>query len=135
MILRTLYRLLPIVLIILLLASVFSAVAAANTVPLSRLTDQRRAINANALKPPQCSALNLTAIVICPSTGGTCNGTDASELILGSPLIDDISGGKGDDCILGGGDDDAIRGEQNTDVCIGGPGNDSFHPSCETQIQ
>lgn len=135
MILRTLYRLLPIAWIVLLLASVFSAVAAANTVPTSRLTDQTRAIDANALKPPQCSALTLTDIVICPSTGGTCDGTNASELILGSPLIDDIRGGKGDDCILGGGGDDAMRGEQDTDVCIGGPGSDSFHPTCETQIQ
>jgi hypothetical protein len=36
---------------------------------------------------------------------------------------------------VGGGSDDSIRGEQNTDVCIGGPGTDSFHPSCETSIQ
>ncbi len=135
MIIRSLSRLVPIALIVLILGSVFSAAAAANTVPTSRLTDQSRAINANALKPSQCSALNLTAIVICPSAGGACNGTDASELILGSPSNDDITSDKGDDCVLGGGGDDAIRGEQNTDVCIGGPGNDTFHPSCETQIQ
>jgi hypothetical protein len=28
-----------------------------------------------------------------------------------------------------------LRGEQNTDVCSGGPGNDGFHPTCETQTQ
>jgi hypothetical protein len=133
MILRPLSRLVPIVLIVLILASVFSAVAAANTVPTSHLTDQRRAINANALKPPQCSALNLTAIVIC-SSAGTCNGTTASELILGTPNGEFISGNGGNDCLLGGGNNDFLIGGGGTDVCIGGPGNDIFI-GCETQIQ
>jgi len=121
--------------VVLILVSIGSAVAATNTVPSSRLTDQKRTINANLLKPSACAALNLSAVYVCPSTGGACDATDASELILGSPLADDIKGGKGDDCILGGGGDDQLRGDQDTDVCIGGPGNDGFHPSCETQTQ
>jgi len=120
-------------LLALILASMIFAVAASNTVPPTRLDDRQFSINANDLKPPECAALNLTAIVVCG--GGTCNGNNASELILGSSAIDDIRGGRGNDCILGGGGDDALRGDQNTDVCIGGPGTDTFHPSCETQTQ
>jgi len=122
-------------LVVLILVSIGSAVAATNTVPPSRLTDQKGIITVNTLKPPACAALNLSAIIVCPSAGGACDGTDASELILGGPLVDDIKGGKGDDCILGGGGDDQLRGDQGTDVCSGGPGNDGFHPSCETQTQ
>jgi Ca2+-binding RTX toxin-like protein len=123
------------ILFILIFISALTAIAAANTVPTTRLAQMTATMNANAIKPASCSALNLTAILICPSAGGACNGTNANELILGSPSDDNIHAGKGDDCILGGGGNDAIRGEQDTDVCIGGPGTDSFHPTCETPIQ
>jgi Ca2+-binding RTX toxin-like protein len=119
----------------LILFSTILAAAANNVVPVTRLTDQSTAVTANDLKPPECSAINLTAIVYCPVGGGACDGTDANELVIGSTADDDIRSGKGDDCILGGGGNDSIRGEQDTDVCIGGPGTDSFHPSCETKIQ
>ena len=49
----------------------------------------------------------------------TCNGVTVTVLITGG----------------GGGGDDALRGDAGTDVCIGGPGTDSFHATCETQIQ
>ncbi len=122
-------------LILVILAGVITAVAAANSVPPSRLADRRSPIGANVLKPAACAGLTLNSIVVCPSAGGSCIGTGANDLILGSPQIDDIQGDKGSDCILGGGGDDAIRGEQGEDVCIGGPGNDAFHPSCEAQVQ
>lgn len=123
-------------LLVLMLASILTALAASNTVPETHLADLQFSINPNDLKPPECAALTLTAIVVCPSAGGNCDGTDASELILGSPVVDTIRAGKGDDCILGGGGDDTIRGDQGTDVCIGGPGLDNVnHPSCETSIQ
>lgn len=134
MIYRYLLRITPFGLILLLMAGVVSAVAAQNTVQPSRLGQRNFAINANALKPPQCAALNLTAVVICPSGGGNCAGTDASDLILGTSSADNITGGKGDDCILGGGGNDFLKGDQGNDVCIGGPGTNTFHPSCETQI-
>ena len=70
-----------------------------------------------------------------PAGGGNCDGTDASELVIGSTADDDIRSGKGSDCILGGGGNDSLRGEQDTDVCLGGPGTDGFNPTCETQIQ
>jgi hypothetical protein len=122
-------------LIVLIVSAAVTALAAANSVPASRLADRRSAISADALKPAQCGGLNLTTLVTCPSAGGACSGTAGNDLILGSALADDIQGDKGDDCILGGGGDDSFRGDQATDVCIGGPGTDAFHPSCETEIQ
>jgi len=122
-------------LVLLILVSATLASTAGNTVPSSRLDEYINTINANLLKPPQCSAITLSTIVYCPAGGGNCDGTDDNELVIGSSAADDIRSGKGDDCILGGGGDDNIRGEQNSDVCVGGPGTDSFHPSCETGIQ
>ncbi len=122
-------------LVTLILFSVFFAAAANNVVPVTRLADRSSAMTADALKPADCSAIALTTILDCPTGGGLCIGTDASELIIGSAADDDIQSGKGDDCIVGGGGNDTIKGEQGIDVCIGGPGTDSFHPSCETQIQ
>ncbi|RPI94645.1 MAG: hypothetical protein EHM40_05825 [Chloroflexi bacterium] len=135
MILRNILRSTVIILAGLILFSTILAAAANNVVPVTHLTDQSTSVTANDLKPPECSAINLTAIVYCPAGGGPCDGTDANELVIGSTADDDIRSGKGDDCILGGGGSDSIRGEQNKDVCIGGPDTDSFHPSCETRIQ
>lgn len=121
-------------LVVVILGATVTAFAAANSVPITRVGQQIIAINANALKPTECAALNLNNIVVCPPLGGNCTGSTGSDLIIGSPYADTISGGKGDDCILGGGGDDNISGDQGTDVCIGGPGNDTFK-TCETVIQ
>jgi hypothetical protein len=116
--------------------SVVLAAAANNIVPVTHLTDQSSSLTVNDLKPSACAAITLTDPVYCPTgPGGACDGTDASELVIGTTGPDDIRSGKGDDCIVGGGGDDNIRGQQDTDVCIGGPGANSFHPSCETEIQ
>ena len=137
MIYRSFLRLAYIVMAGLILFSTIFAIAANNTVPVTYLTDQTSIITVNDLKPSACSAINLTAIRYCPTTGGVCPGTnpDASELVIGSTAEDDIDSGKGDDCILGGGGNDQLKGEQGIDICIGGSGTDSFHPSCETQTQ
>jgi Ca2+-binding RTX toxin-like protein len=126
-------RLIFILLVALILVTTGFAIAANNVVPVTHLTDQTTAIDANALKPAACSAITLNAIVIC--TGGKCNGTNSDELIIGTSGYDDIKGKNGDDCIIGGDGDDDISGDNGTDVCIGGPGNDSFTNKCETQIQ
>ncbi len=135
MIYKNALRLAFILLAGLILFSVMFAVAANNIVPITHLSDRSSVVTANDLKPAACSASALTAILSCPTGGGPCNGTDASELVIGSAADDDIQSGKGNDCIVGGGGNDQIRGEQGTDVCIGGPGTDTFHPSCETEIQ
>ena len=46
-----------------------------------------------------------------------------------------LRGMSGNDCIVGGGGNDMLRGDNGIDVCIGGPGADTFHATCETQIQ
>lgn len=135
MIHRNVQRLFFVMLSILIVAGVSFAFAANIVVPTTYLTDQSSAVTADTLKPAACSAITLTAILYCPTAGGACNGTDASELVIGSAAVDDIQSGKGNDCILGAGGDDSIRGEQDVDVCIGGPDTDTFHPSCETQTQ
>jgi hypothetical protein len=135
MIRRNIIYLAFVMLVGLIAFSVMLAVAANNVVPITYLTDQSSIVTVNDLKPPACSAIVLTAILYCPPGGGACDGTDASELVLGTTADDDIQSGKGDDCILGGGGADSLKGEQDIDVCIGGPGTDSFHQSCETEIQ
>jgi Ca2+-binding RTX toxin-like protein len=85
---------------------------------------------ANQLKPPQCAALNLTAI----STGGG-GGGNLPTLILGGAGNDTLVGASENDCIVGGAGNDRLIGNGGTDVCIGGPGTDNLHPSCETAIQ
>lgn len=131
MIQRSIPRLVFIILIVLILMSSVTALAATNTVPTTRIGQQINSISANALKPTQCTA-NLTMIVVC--TGGNCDGTGASELLLGTPAGERIRGRGGTDCIIGGGGDDQLVGNGGSDVCIGGPGTDTF-TSCETQIQ
>lgn len=104
------------------------AFTAANAVPASRADSVAQSITANTLKPSACAALALTAVVFG-------NGSNPSELVLGSAAADTMRGNQNDDCMLGGGGNDSLRGDNGTDVCIGGPGTDTFHATCETQIQ
>src|SRR3972149_4710702 len=75
-----------------LLAGSMAAYATANTVPQTRVDLDTVAINANALKPSACSALNLTNIV---SGSGTLNGGGANDLILASAGVDTLNGAGG----------------------------------------
>ena len=108
MIKRTIPLMALFLLVVLILISAGSALAATNSVPSSRLDQYLGTITANALKPPQCSALSLTSVVICK--GGNCDGTGASELLLGTTGGERIRGRGGSDCILGGGGDDNLVG-------------------------
>ena len=132
--------------------SVFSSIAAGNTVAQSRADWDIKPISANDLKPPECGGINLTNIV---DIGAGQTGTSANDLILGTNKPDaEIRGGAGNDCILGGkgnerqkigkdwvgglygegGNDVLIGGPGNKDVCEGGPGTDTFY-TCETVVQ
>jgi Ca2+-binding RTX toxin-like protein len=102
----------------LILISDGSARTASISVPATNVDDSSRGITVNDIKPSECAALDLTALLICPPD---CTGTSESELILGGPDADLIKGKGGKDCILGGGGDDEIRGNAGGDVCIGGP--------------
>lgn len=128
--LRNLLKLLSVAMLLLVLISVGSATTASVTVPDTRLEDSSQSITANDLKPAECASLNLTNIVTCP-LNGTCQGTNANDLVLGSTRGTRINGNNGNDCILGGGGNDTLNGGNGTDVCIGGPGTDSFG-TCET---
>jgi Ca2+-binding RTX toxin-like protein len=125
-------RLFIITLLVIFTTSTIFAFAANIAVPMTRLTDQARAITANTLKPTTCAAITLTDLIVC--TGGNCDGTSANELLLGTSGGERIRGRGGTDCIVGGGGDDRLVGNAGVDVCIGGPGTDIFS-NCQTQIQ
>ena len=117
---------LPIFLIILLI-SIVTALAAANTVPVTHMTDQTNNIVISDLAPPECNSIrySLEIIYMCPPD---CNiKSNTNDLIFGSAEDDIIDGGNGDDCIVGGDGDDQIHGANGNDVLIGGPGNDSLY--------
>jgi Ca2+-binding RTX toxin-like protein len=120
---RLILRLVLIGALALLFVSIAGAFATANTVVPSGADDLRTAINANALKPPECAALNLTSVII---GSGSINGGGGSSLILGSAGADTISGQGGNDCILGGGGNDNLSGGKGSEVLIGGPGADTL---------
>jgi Ca2+-binding RTX toxin-like protein len=105
-----------------------SALTAGNAVPATRLGLSASAIAVDDLKPPDCSAITLTTLVV-----GT-TGTAGNDLLIGTAGSDALSGGNGNDCILGGGGSDTFNGGSGTDVCIGGPGTDVHLLGCETLI-
>lgn len=108
------------------------ALAASTVVPATNAGRQTDSITANKLKPAACSPISVGGI----TTGtGVISDGGASNLVLGSALVDTMRGNGGNDCIVGGGGIDSLRGDGGTDVCMGGPGADTFHSSCETQIQ
>ena len=64
------------------------------------------------------------ADVACP--GSVCQGTPASEVLTGTPEIDYIYAGDGDDTLFGRRSFDDIRGEDGDDDLDGGRGNDQY---------
>ena len=109
-------------LITLILVSAVTAIAATNTVPFTRITNQSEYIGSNDLKPYMCDGIYLTNLV---SGSGTLTGTEGNDLILGSSGADVIDGLGGNDCVLGGG---------GADICTGGAGSDIFI-ACEVEVQ
>jgi Ca2+-binding RTX toxin-like protein len=105
--------------VLLLLGSIGSAFAATNSVPSTRMDDDSFPIDANAIKPPECSGLNLTNIAFG-------SGTSSNDLVLGTAGGDNLSGDDGDDCLVGGGGNDMIDGKKGNDILLGGPGNDDL---------
>ncbi len=109
-----------------------SALAATNAVPASNAERDVSAITVDQKKPkPDCNGITVTVLITGGGSGG--NGND---LVLGTAAVNNpLRGNNGNDCIHGGGGNDTLRGDGGTDICIGGPGIDSFHATCETQIQ
>lgn len=121
---RSMSKLAMSVLIVLVISSISFAFAANIVVPSTRLTDQRLVVAIHDLAPAECSSISslLTAVVVC--TGGSCSGSTAAELILGTAGDDQIDGKNGSDCILGGSGNDSLNGGNDDDVLIGNDGDD-----------
>ncbi len=120
---RPTLRLVMLALALLIFLAAATAVAAANTVPVTAMGDSTRPITANTLKPSSCSAFVVSNLIV---GSGNINGTNGNDLILGGTGADTIDGRQGRDCILGGGGNDVINGNQGDDVIIGGPGDDDI---------
>ena len=103
--------------LLLIVLSASSALAAANTVLVSGAEDASITISANDLKPPECSGLDLTNII---TGSGNIQGSNGNDLILGSASADKINAKKGSDCVLGGDGGDELRGGDDSDVLLGG---------------
>lgn len=113
---------------VLIIMGVATALAGANIVPVTHLSDRSQAITFSELAPPECASILYTLEEIIECSGGYCasNG-NTNELILGTSGNDIIDGGNGDDCIVGGGGDDQLYGNNGNDVLVGGPGNDALY--------
>jgi len=116
------FRFITFCLITMILVSVLTAKAAANTVPFTRITAYGNSIGINDIKPSACETIFLTNRV---SGSGLITGTEGNDLILGSSGTDTINGLGGDDCILGGGELDICGGDNGTDMFV----------SCESETQ
>lgn len=118
---KRLFHLLFVGILVIVITSTFSALAASNTVPVSYAMDTTIPIDHNQFIPPQCAGMKFDNIIY---GSGTINGGPGNDLIYGSPGNDNIRGGMGDDCIVGGGGNDILRGQNGNDVLIGGSGYD-----------
>lgn len=128
---RPLLTLSGVIILVLILTSAFSTMAASNSIPKTGISQHVRAITANDLKPPECAGITVTNKV---SGTGSFSGTDANDLIIGSAAADLIVDINGNDCILGGGGDDTLEGGLGDDVILGGPGNDAIDGGLGTDI-
>jgi hypothetical protein len=115
------------------LAGAATSLTAGNIVPGTRSGWLTTAIGPDALKPLDCAAITVTALVT--GSGANIEGTGSAELILGSSAVNSFNARGGNDCVVGGDGVDALKGGPGTDVCIGGPGIDTFDNDCETKIQ
>lgn len=114
-------------LIILLLGSTFSALAAANSVPISYADDITLTIDQTQFFPSICAGIQIQNVIYASeSLNGNIQGTDQNDLIFGTNGNDKILGKAGDDCILGGGGDDEIMGMDGNDILDGGDGFDTI---------
>lgn len=102
---------------ILVVGSMVSASAAANTVPQTNADQGVFERTIAQLTPPQCAGMNLNRLQI----GGSGSG-GGNALILGTSGNDNLSGGGGNDCIIAGAGSDILNGRGGNDVLVSGPG-------------
>jgi Ca2+-binding RTX toxin-like protein len=145
-------------LVLLVSLSAFTALSAANSVPVTHVGDSQRPITIADKAPPECASIASSLNSI--SVGGfwpwlyvypgntLILGTNAGENFGGWLITwgngpncfvtgggnDTVIGSRGNDIILGGPGDDNIDGSAGIDICYGGGGNDTFS-NCETIYQ
>lgn len=116
--------------LLLVIGSSVSALAAANTVPVSYADDITIPIDQTQFIPPQCAGMSFDNIIYGEKDKTNpitiIWGTKDNDLIYGTPWNDEIHGDNGKDCIVGGDGDDVLYGDNGGDVLIGGPGFDTI---------
>jgi len=110
-----------------------TAMAAANSVPATRVGVSNHPVTVQQLAPPECASIaaGLTSLIV---GSGTIDGNNGSSLILGSAGADTIRARQGNDCAVGGGGNDDLRGNQGSDVLVGGAGDDALDGGQGTDI-
>lgn len=98
--------------------SLFSASAAANTVPPTNAGMSTTAFLISLIAPPQCAGLSLTRIQV----GGGLGGGGGNALVLGTAASETLNGAGGNDCLVAGGGSDVLNGQGGNDVLLSGPG-------------
>jgi RTX calcium-binding nonapeptide repeat (4 copies) len=117
-------------LVLLISLSAFTAMSAANIVPVTHIDDSQRPIRVRDLAPPECASIanSLTSI----SVGGYVSWVHPQNtLILGTSAGETFwalfTVGTGPNCIVAGSGDDGIYGSNHAEIIIGGPGNDTIN--------
>jgi hypothetical protein len=107
---------------LLFFSSLMTVMVAGNTVPVTHVDRETRAITL-AIIVPQCASIPTTNIIM---GSGSISGTAGDDWIFGSASADSISGGVGNDCLIGGDGNDTLNGGIGSDVLLGGPGSDNL---------
>lgn len=128
---RLIFRFLVFGLMVIVIASTLTAIAATNTIPPTRLDSVILSFQIGHLRPSACAGLTLTTLI---TGSGVITGTEGNDLILASSSIDTIDGLGGNDCIVAGSGSDTINGGDGNDICLGGAGEDVFS-ACEGEVQ
>ncbi len=118
---KRLWRLLPLVVLLLIVWGAVGSYAATNTVPTTYAADGFIPLSASQLAPPECYGIAFADVLIVSSSG---TGTAGNDLILGNASDNTIYGGGGDDCIVAGAGRDYVDGGDGNDVILGGSGDE-----------
>ncbi len=118
----------------------FNGTAAAELVTASNLVDDVRAQGGSDCLLGGGSGDTLRGnggndVILAGDGADSALGGGGGDVVYGGAGNDSLRGNNGNDTLRGESGNDFLRGDGGTDVCIGGPGFDTFHSSCETQIQ
>ncbi len=125
------WALLPGFIVLLAVLALVHGSTTANSIPPSRAGISFHPATAQQLAPPECAGMALTSVAW--RDNGTLDGTNASDLLIGSDKTNRINGRNGRDClVIGSGDKNRLDGGAGNDVCIGNP--TTRFNNCEVEI-